>query len=140
MFSRKKRAIFEAWSKIALLLFGAFFVSCATTGGLSAGFVNETAKAGIIIHGYAGGILSPIAVFIDDKNIGEIDEGEIKGYELKNSRHSIYISGNYDGKPRRSLILPLVINNDRIIVQVYNADEGIGLIFDRKEGLSGSKK
>jgi hypothetical protein len=80
-----------------------------------------------------GGIESPITIFIDNKNIGSISDGETKGCELMNGRHALYITGNYNGKARRSATLPLVINNDRIKIQVYNMADGMGLVFDSKQ-------
>jgi len=133
MFTQKTKAVFEALSRIAFLIIGAVFVSCATTGGLDAEFVNDTTKAGAIIFGDMGGIESPITIFIDNKNIGSISDGETKGYELKNGRYALYITANYNGQARRSVTLPLVINNDRIKIQVYNTADGMGLVFDSKQ-------
>jgi hypothetical protein len=133
MFLQKAKAIFEVWSRIAFLIIGAVFVSCASTGGLNAEFVDDTTKAGAVFSGNTGSVESPISVFIDDKNIGTIGDGETKGFELKNGRYALYITGNYDGKTRRSATLPLVINNDRIKIQVFNMADGMGLMFDSKQ-------
>jgi hypothetical protein len=133
MFSRKIKAIFEVWSKIAFLITGAVFVSCATTSGLNAEFVNDTTRAGAVIYGNMGSVESPITVFIDGKSIGTIGDGETKGFELKNGRYALHITGNYDGKARRSVTLPLVINNDRIKIQIFNTADGMGMTFDSKQ-------
>jgi hypothetical protein len=131
MFSQK--ANFKAWPKIAFLIVGAAFLSCASTGGLNTEFVNDTTKAGAVFSGNTGSVESPISVFIDNKNMGTIGDGETKGFELKNGRYALHITGNYDGKARRSVTLPLVINNDRITIQVYNMADGMGLMFDSKQ-------